>query len=147
MTTIATDGRTLAADGQTTSPGDYIVTLKAEKVVRTGAGRIVACCGPCGDEELFIDWLENGGKKPKLGRGFAAIALAPGEHAHVYYGDCTRNRLRGPYAIGSGAQWALAAMDLGKTPQEAVAYACTRDIYSGGEIVALSLDPPLKAVA
>lgn len=39
-----------------------------------------------------------------------------------------------PYAIGSGAGFALAAMDAGASAEEAVRIACKRDIYSGGRI-------------
>jgi ATP-dependent protease HslVU (ClpYQ) peptidase subunit len=148
MTTIATDGKSMAGDGQTThGSADYVVSLVTPKVVRTQSGRIVGCCGPCGDDELFIEWLEGGGKKPRLGTGFAAIVLSATEPARVYYNDCTSEVLRSPYAIGSGASWALAAMDMGKSPTEAVAYAATRDVFTGGEIITLSPEPPLKAVA
>jgi ATP-dependent protease HslVU (ClpYQ) peptidase subunit len=36
--------------------------------------------------------------------------------------------------IGSGGDWALAALDFGETPRKAIKYACTRDLYSGGKI-------------
>lgn len=147
MTTIATDGRSIASDGQITSAQDYIVALSSHKIQRTASGRIVGCCGPSGDDELFIEWLENGGKKPRLGGSFRAVVLEFGEPTRVYFNDCTRETIIGNHAIGSGAPWALAAMDMGKTPAEAVAYACSRDIYSGGEIAVLSLETPLKAVA
>lgn len=38
------------------------------------------------------------------------------------------------FAIGSGGNFALAAMDLGKSAKESVEYAATRDIYTGGEV-------------
>ncbi|WAI96218.1 proteasome subunit beta [Vibrio phage vB_VhaP_PG11] len=37
-------------------------------------------------------------------------------------------------AIGSGEHFALAALDMGATPEEAVAYAATRDTATGGVI-------------
>lgn len=37
-------------------------------------------------------------------------------------------------AFGSGADLAIAAMDLGVSSSEAVEYAATRDIYTGGEV-------------
>jgi ATP-dependent protease HslVU (ClpYQ) peptidase subunit len=147
MTTIATDGLTMAGDGQTTSPNDFIVNTTAEKVRRTASGRIVGCCGASGDDDLFIDWLENAGKKPRLERSFAAIVLSPSEPPRVFWSDCTSSLIATPYAVGTGSAFALSAMDLGKSPEEAVAYACTRDIYSSGEITVLHLEQPLKAVA
>lgn len=38
------------------------------------------------------------------------------------------------YAIGSGMDFALAAMDTGASAREAVEIACQRDVYSGGLI-------------
>lgn len=38
------------------------------------------------------------------------------------------------YALGSGENWAMAAMDLGYSAKEAVRYAITRDRGTGGKI-------------
>jgi len=35
---------------------------------------------------------------------------------------------------GSGGAWAQAALDFGKTPEEAIKYAMTKDIYTGGKV-------------
>jgi hypothetical protein len=51
-------------------------------------------------------------------------------HSGVH--DCVR-------AYGSGRDWALAAMDFGCSPREAVRYAMTRDVYTGGDVVQLVL--------
>lgn len=37
-------------------------------------------------------------------------------------------------AVGSGFEFAIAALDMGKTTYEAVKYAATRDSYTGGKI-------------
>ncbi|WP_342649103.1 proteasome subunit beta [Pseudomonas sp. REB1044] len=44
-----------------------------------------------------------------------------------------------PDAIGSGSAYALAAMDMGATAQEAVRAAVKRDIYTGGKVVTFRL--------
>jgi ATP-dependent protease HslVU (ClpYQ) peptidase subunit len=44
-----------------------------------------------------------------------------------------------PFAIGSGMDFALGAMDAGKSPAEAVEIACRRDPHSGGEVTSLSI--------
>ena len=41
---------------------------------------------------------------------------------------------------GSGSELALAALDFGKTAKEAVEYAMTRDIYSGGKVHAYDIE-------
>lgn len=42
--------------------------------------------------------------------------------------------LKNPDCIGSGAPYALAAMDMGATAEEAVRAAMKRDIYTGGTV-------------
>lgn len=37
-------------------------------------------------------------------------------------------------AVGSGGNWALSSLDHGKSAKEAVEYAITKDIYSGGKV-------------
>ena len=37
-------------------------------------------------------------------------------------------------SAGSGGEFAIAALDMGKTAKEAVEYAMTRDFYSGGKV-------------
>jgi len=49
-------------------------------------------------------------------------------------GYCEWFKIDHDCAYGSGGDFALASMDHGKTALEAVEYACTRDIYSGGEL-------------
>lgn len=44
-----------------------------------------------------------------------------------------------PDAIGSGAQYALAAMDMGASAADAVLAAMKRDIYTGGFVTAIKL--------
>lgn len=46
-----------------------------------------------------------------------------------------------PDAIGSGAPYALAAMDMGASAEDAVRAAMKRDIYTGGKIRAMSISP------
>jgi hypothetical protein len=43
-------------------------------------------------------------------------------------------RHEGTDCMGSGAYFAKAALDFGKTPEEAIRYAMTRDCATGGEI-------------
>ncbi|MNR66547.1 hypothetical protein D3C85_1900920 [compost metagenome] len=44
-----------------------------------------------------------------------------------------------PDAIGSGAMYALAAMDMGASAAEAVRAAMKRDIYSGGKLTTIAI--------
>jgi ATP-dependent protease HslVU (ClpYQ) peptidase subunit len=42
------------------------------------------------------------------------------------------------YAIGSGSQWAIAAMDHGRPPKEAIEYASTRDPFTKAPVRVLT---------
>ena len=48
--------------------------------------------------------------------------------------------LSNPDAIGSGAAYALAAMDMGASAEDAVRAAMKRDIYTGGKIRTLQVE-------
>lgn len=49
-------------------------------------------------------------------------------------GEIKTHRRQGFETFGSGSSWARAAIDFGKTPEEAIKYAMTRDTNTGGEI-------------
>ena len=137
MTTIACDGRTMAGDGLITED-DHVCLTDYEKVRGLKDGRIVGFAGNSYNWGPFADWLESGeGEPPKVHENFACIVLTPGGSVLSYdqYGRSFQEQA--PAAIGSGARFALAAMDLGKSAHEAVEYACTRDIYSDGTITSL----------
>jgi ATP-dependent protease HslVU (ClpYQ) peptidase subunit len=141
VTTIATDGHTMAADGQTTCE-NRAVNFTTKKIHRLKDGRIVGYCGDSGDDGLFIEWLEKGGKKPKTNSTF--IVLDPDGPPRIYFHDLTSTEITPPYSIGTGSAFALAAMDCGKSPEEAVTLASMRDIYTGGVIMAYHLDLPTR---
>ncbi len=42
--------------------------------------------------------------------------------------------IEGSCAYGSGWKWAQAAMDCGMSAPEAIEYAITKDIYTGGDV-------------
>ena len=50
------------------------------------------------------------------------------------YGSLWKQPLVNNDATGSGATFALAAMDFGLNVEQAVEYAATRDIYTGGKV-------------
>lgn len=62
--------------------------------------------------------------------GYAAPD-APGDSRHFWREEC---KLTIPYAFGSGAYFALTAMDLGCCAVDAVRAAIKRDVNSGGKI-------------
>lgn len=135
MTTIAYDGITLAADSQVSAGGCFLGY--ENKITKLTNGGYLASCGNtecCAEAE---GWFNAGcpqDAKPKL-ESFGALYFPPDGGAVEEY----RERLVSevpfvPWAGGSGREWALSAMYLGKDAIAAVEFAISIDLYSGGEI-------------
>lgn len=135
MTTIATDGKSMAGDGCVSGNG-IRHALDFRKVFRLKDGRIVGCAGVSYAIPSFLTWLEAGGDLPELNPDFEALVL----HAD---GRCLSYNHKGysieqptPAVTGSGGAIALGAMLAGASPAKAVAIACERDTGTGGTITA-----------
>lgn len=141
MTTIATDGRSMAGDGLSNYSG--IITSEAcTKVFRLADGRLLGCCGPTSEYERFREWIDAGAdreKLPKIDNGFQAL-ICGAEGIELWEYDGTFTRFDRPMAIGSGMPFALAAMDCGHSPERAIEIASTRCVHTGGKITVLHLD-------
>lgn len=141
MTTIATDGKTMAADGQVQDHTDTIVALDHRKVFKLADGRIVGGAGNSFDVRSWIDWLEKGkeGECPVQSPQFSGLILNTDGSAIWVDHKGREAPTPVPCAIGSGLQFALGAMDAGASPSKAVAIARNRDVWTGGDIVSESL--------
>jgi ATP-dependent protease HslVU (ClpYQ) peptidase subunit len=138
MTTIATDGETMAADGLSTVVGT-IVRTKCRKILRLPDGSLFGGAGDSGQIATLYEWLckpvDERGDYPQI-KEVAALVLRRDGTALVFdnlsngHGD----DVEFPMAIGSGEQYALTAMDAGATPEEAIRIASKRDPHTGGEI-------------
>ena len=141
MTTIVYDhkNKQIACDSRTTC-NDIIVDDKAIKYIDKG-DKLWFCSGSTGDFETFINHYEPLTKTNphisadaifliKEGDCIGGVYLAIIDRDDVYK-ECIMNHNQ---AVGSGSNWALAALDMGKTAKEAVEYALTKDVYSGGKI-------------
>lgn len=140
MTIIAWDGRTLAGDRMSTVGGTPIRDAEP-KVHRMRApnGRL-ALFGFSGNSSFrsaYLHWL-CGGEEPQIKQGetmnWAIVAIV--EPRWVYYRSDTANRwdLFGAmsyWAIGSGADYALGAMEHGATARQAVRIATLLDNQCG----------------
>lgn len=142
MTTIAWDGATLAADSQETE-GGVIATLACKKIYAIGH-EIVAPAGISNDVQEFVrlypDDLEEFSPKE-----YFEVVILRGDGLYEAFAESesplsTPTKVRYPYAWGTGAPWAIAALDHGKDAKEAVEYAATRDIFTGGPVQHYSLD-------
>lgn len=133
MTTIAFDGNALAADKQVTCGSMIGQTTKIRRI----NGMLVGVSGDASSLQMFADWIQLGGHAEKYPQAFkdgdscAMVIRGDGivrlyEKAHL---PLLLEQKR--YAIGSGREFAMAAMACGKTAREAVQIATSLDCYSG----------------
>lgn len=134
MTTIAIDHDSISADGRSTD-GDMIQSDSNVKVYKD-RNLIYAFSGSVPDGDHLIDVVING-SEIIIENAKANLVTIENENimCHVIVdGNLKSWNCTPPYALGSGEQFAIAAMDMGMTSKQAVKYAMTRDIYSGGKI-------------
>ncbi len=149
MTTIAWDGRTLAGDRRGNAAG---MAYEVCKLRRTGDGRLLGFSGDIGVGMLMLDWLDRGGARPPqqdTERWATVLEITP-DGACWCHGRDARWRIEQPFfAIGSGRDFALAAMALGRTAAEAVDLAARFDTGTGNGVDALALEgaPALRVAA
>jgi hypothetical protein len=102
---------------------------RARKLHRIGDA-IVGVAGDAGHTTKFLAWFRRECPADEVGmtldddHQFNALVLRPS--GLWFYSDCTEpDFVRDQFtAIGAGAEFAIAAMALGKSPREAVALAC-----------------------
>lgn len=137
MTTIATDGKRMAAD--TWQTGNYIDQFALQKM-EVIEGTLVGVSGSPLHALLFFEWLREGNSndEPILGKAFRALRVSS---LGVWFWDkqLTPVEVGAPAAIGSGARFAMGAMLAGATPEEAVRVAMELDPFTGGEVKCLTL--------
>ncbi len=133
MTTIATDGLTMAGDGLITGNG-LVHGSAARKVIKLPDGRLVGVCGTYYGILAFANWMTSGGDKPDLPESFEALVLAH-DGCTSWNDKCQSCPQEVPAVTGSGGALALGAMLAGCSPAEAVSIASQRDIGTGGTII------------
>jgi len=142
MTTIATDGKIVAYDSRATQYHRNIVSDKANKLIIIDDVFYIGC----GADADINRMIEKYSKEESSDTDFECDVWAS-------YGDGILYRINvdekgaskddisqyGNSSIGSGADFALAALDFGKSPIEAVKYAMTRDFRTGGKVKTFKL--------
>jgi ATP-dependent protease HslVU (ClpYQ) peptidase subunit len=142
MTTIATDGHTIAADGRMSSTSGAITNEHFDKLVDMPDGSVIGLAGAATDIIALRAWAEAGAEpenRPKLDKTSEALVLHPG--GLVEWFDCAWRPVPqdAPVAIGSGGRFAEGAMLAGASPQEAVVIAARRDTATGGLLSAIEV--------
>jgi len=136
MTTIACDGKMIAADGLVTGNG-IIHARNCQKVFLLRDGRVVGFTGSAFDIGDALDFLNGDKEELSASEGFEAIILH-----HDGTVVCTDEKGRRypqsvPCVSGSGGSIALGAMAAGKDAFEAVKIAAEIDTHSGGKCMAI----------
>lgn len=146
MTTIAWDGKMLAADRR--AQAGYGLIFTTRKIMRTADGRLIGGAGQADIAEAMKKWLSL----PEPERGERPLFQETGDHNTIVLeimldGTCLRHEQYGCvavldqfHAIGGGRDFAIAAMALGKSAAEAIELASRFDCGTGNGIDVLKLD-------
>jgi ATP-dependent protease HslVU (ClpYQ) peptidase subunit len=144
MSVIAWDGKTLAADKRATFGGNLILTTT--KIRRIG-NMLVGYAGGADFGEQMVQWVADGADPADFPTGqrdkddwAGVLVLRPGQPVARYE--------RTPYpilfedrcvAVGSGRDFAMAAMYLGCDAKRAVEVACALDVNCGNGVDVLTM--------
>ena len=141
MTTIACNGTSLACDlqftygGHTKFKGKTKVLPLEGKVCEDVFGTKRAYIGFSGNADAWgkvINWFSDPSGKPPKCSGLEFLML--NDKKQIFHGTSVTNWMLIPekhFAVGSGMQFALAAMTAGKTPLEACKVASKHDPMTG----------------
>lgn len=141
MTTVAFDGRNVAADSMSTVGGimaGYHGKLFAHRgVIATGTGDAALC-------KRFRDWVQAGmrGEPPpmKMGENEAQCMLFYAPNRYIDFDEAGPIPLEAPFvAYGSGREIALGALAAGASAARAVEIAASLCPYTGGEITTFAV--------
>lgn len=133
MTTIVTDGESMAADRRVT--GDGLVHGETGKIRMADNGDIIGLAGTAFDLDSFVAWY-NSDRTDSVQIHEITEALVLQTDGRVF---CYNHQGRSfehslPAAIGSGSALAYGAIAAGASPAQAVLIASERDIYSGNGV-------------
>lgn len=134
MTTIATDGVSIAADGQVTY-NDRPLTLSENKLRELDDGSVVGWAGEADAAAAAVEYLAQHPYDRNGPEGnYSLLRLFPSGAIALYAGALRPAYISPPQAIGSGQDFALGAMLAGKSAKRAVQIAASLDIHTGGTI-------------
>jgi len=139
VTTIATDGKSMAADRAVT--GNGLLHGEMCKIARATDGSIAAVTGTPYLLEAFVRWYDSGTTDPFDPRddGCEFLVLRPDGSVRSYDKFGRWYECGAPAAAGSGSAVAYGALDAGATAEQAVRIAARRDICSGCGVDCMSL--------
>lgn len=138
MTTIVYRDGVLAGDSRVTID-DMVSTDKQTKVHKLRDGRLYGWAGGVEDAERLRQALRKNAPPPAL-QEISALLIDTDGAIHLYEGNIWIEQKGEPYyAVGSGAPYALGALDAGCSALDAAKIAIKRDINSGGKVRTVKL--------
>lgn len=145
MTVIAWDGKTLAGDKRTNFGGLHGQTTKVHRI----GACLVGCAGNAAHIAELLEWVRAGRIPADLPKAqsdpkecVTMLLIEPdGSVAHYESSPYPIRLANRQWAIGSGRDFALAAMHLGKSAAEAVEVANALDCSCGNGVDTLTLEP------
>lgn len=120
----------MAADSLATHNGRR---SSARKLFRV-RGAIIGISGDLHAGLAFVQWAREGGKGTAPSGDYEALVLQPDGKIVLYIGPKVGPVNEACYAIGTGADCAMAAMYCGRRPDEAVRIASRIDLHTGGRV-------------
>lgn len=137
MTTICTDGETIAADMLITGNGLRHGTFS--KLARANDGSIIGCVGSPFDLYSFVEWYNGNRKDPWSAEDSSEmLVLSPGGVIQCFNYLGRSYVATPPQAIGSGAGVAYGALAMGASPKQAIEAASKYDTRTGGGVESMS---------
>lgn len=144
MTTVAYANGVIAADKMASEGNSRVGTTT--KIFKR-KGYLIGFSGRADTSALLLRWFEDGAKEEEWPDPYAEdcdasmLVITPDGRVLTYERFPIPIRMENQFhAIGSGRDFALAAMHLGHGPEDAVKVACDLDTYSGNGIDVLCLD-------
>lgn len=111
---------------------DYNIPFKVRKYTKI-RNSVFAGCGDLDDLMKYFDWIRDGGDPPSIGAEIAIDVLEVcAEGIFIWGKKFVRLKVsESVYTVGSGAQYAMGAMDAGADPSQAMKIAAKRDLGTG----------------
>lgn len=142
MSTVAWDGKSLAADGMASAGYMKVVAPK----IWSHDGLVLATTGDAAAGRIMVEWFNAGADLSHYpdcqakGEDYnATLIVAHHEGCYFYGANPHLVEVRDPFmAWGSGRDFAMGAMARGATAGEAVEVACRFDAYSGHGVVVMT---------
>lgn len=142
MTTVASDGKTVAADGQSTAHTEIFRTNS--KKIRGCGDAVLGFTGVAALQPVIFAWFEEGADPCKI-EGFLkdndwTLAVFRKAGVSYYRNICPYPLLlEYPFSMGSGEDYASGALLSGATSRRAVEIAIEKDTQSGGTITEIAI--------